>query len=173
MPIHTRLSVDAINEIKGRMTTLESSLSHLIAISTSSSARSPQNTSRKRARTEAWHGDIFQKLSRSSSPCIAAGSESNPTPPFSANEAQTLIQEELSHGPSLSMTKQAAFHSALSSLKQTLNTSIKDHESPDSTTSERTLEDLQIPHITLIQWMLQCRSPERTDRHHLTKTPSQ
>ena len=138
------------------MATMEKSLSHLILLSTNSKVSS-QDTSRKRTRTDASHGNISQKLSRSSSPYITAGSQSNSTPPFSAHEAQTLIQE-VGRCSNLTTTKQAAFHSALSSLKQTLNTSIQEHDSKEELNPERALEALPIPHIALIQWMLQCKT---------------
>ena len=137
------------------MTTIEKSLSHLIQLSANSNVPS-QDASRKRTRTDASHGNVSRKLSRSSSPYITAGSQSNPTPPFSAHEAQTLIQE-VGRCSNLTTTKQAAFHSAMSPLKQTLNTSIQEHDSRELSTSERALEALPIPHIALIQWMLQCK----------------
>ncbi|RDL32673.1 uncharacterized protein BP5553_09129 [Venustampulla echinocandica] len=150
---------EAINEIKERITTLESSVSDLIALTTKSII-DPHNTKtapRKRTRMEAFGGDPYQYESPRGSnfAYISATAESHVTPPFSAYEAQTMIQEELTRAPGLSAKKQAAFQSALSSLKQSLNTSMIDHDPSSERNLEQDLENLSIPHITLIQWMLQ------------------
>jgi len=142
------------------MTSLESSLATLIALSTGDKSynTSPNGSvSKKRTRTEAFHEPPNARSLRGASPYLTCQSESNPTPPFSAHEAQTLIQEELDHGHGLSSSKQAAFHSALLSLKQTLNTSIVQHESRKPAVMEPDLGQFQIPNIALMQWMLQCK----------------
>jgi len=146
-------SSEAIIEIKGRMSTLESSINHLINLSTKPNVdiHSPRDRPKKRARADIQNEGF--------SPYITTGSESHLTPPFSAFEACTLIQDELGRVPSLSMKKQAAFHSALSSLRQSLNTSIINHDFPSTTISEEALGHLSIPPLSLIQWMLQCKTP--------------
>jgi hypothetical protein len=80
------------------------------------------------------------------------------TPSFSTSEAQTLIQQKLNHTTGLSPKKRIAFQAALSSLKQSLNTSINELEleSSDSKAVER-LDNLSIPDTTLMQWMLRCK----------------
>lgn len=154
-------SLEAINEMKQRMETLERSVGKLVAFSTISSTDSHGSTitPRKRPYSEAIAEDIGRdsSFSRSRSPYITAGAESHATPPFSAYEAQTLIQGELTRASNLSTKKQAAFHSALLSLKQSLNTSIITHDPQNLTSFKQSLENRPIPHVTLIQWMLQCK----------------
>ncbi|EPE26382.1 hypothetical protein GLAREA_02294 [Glarea lozoyensis ATCC 20868] len=146
------LRTNAINEIKSRMTALENSLSQLIAIQTKQTPISPRDscTSRKRNRAEAF--DEAAYLSRELAPPFAYGSSvSHPTPPFSAAEAHTLIQEELSRTTGLNSSKQAVFRSALSSLKDILNTSLGHAHDFGEIDLNKSVK----PHITIMQWMLQ------------------
>lgn len=156
---------DAINELKADMAALKNSVSYLIALSTKPKSE-PSNSGdppRKRAYRDAFGKSLSGHTTppRRHSPCIAAGSEAHPTFPFSAYEARNLIQEELGRIPRSSTSKHEAFRCALSSLKQNLNTSIIDHDSPNTLTSGQPLETLRIPDVTLMQWMIQCNFPRR------------
>lgn len=151
------------------MSTLESSVSHLISLSTDKDGEidNSRGHPQKRSRTDFCDKTVSEStLSRlgSCSPHITAVSESHQTPPFSAHEAQKLIQKELNHPFSLNSKKQVAFHSALSSLRQSLNTSIMANRFSRATIPEEALEDLPMPSIALMQWMLQCKTPPGTDR---------
>jgi len=159
----TVYSTEAIKGIEAELAALKDSVNYLIALSTktTSGASISEALARKRAYAEAFEDTIPQHPSPpvSQISCTIAESDCRPTPPFSACEARTLIQEELGRIPQSSTSKQAALHSALLSLKQNLNTSIIDYDSPNVFTSGHQLEKLEIPPVTLMQWMLQCRSP--------------
>ena len=75
---------------------------------------------------------------------------------FSAVEAQSMIQQVLDQGSRLSKQKRAAFHSALGTLSESLNTSYNDASSISANTdellySEEWWEDPAIPDVEVIQ----------------------
>ncbi|KAG4433192.1 hypothetical protein IFR05_011327 [Cadophora sp. M221] len=150
--------------IKSRMIALENTVSRSIALANSntSSSRISSNplekTSRqekKRTSTEAFGVDNPPR----DSPYVKPGGDYYSTPPFSASEAQSLIQQELISTPDSSKTKRSALHSALLSLKQRLNTTVQ-HPPNDVCTLEE-LQGLPMPPVELIQWMLQSKESGR------------
>ena len=142
------------------MTALESVVSQSMA---STAAHAPEHTglanplqqvsqqNRKRSSTEAFGIDYSAR----EPPYIKSGSDFYSTPPFSAYEAQNLIQQELSSTVDSNKSQRSALHSALSSLKQRLNTTIPTAPSHLLSTSED-LQRFPMPSVELIQWMLQC-----------------
>ncbi|PVH87787.1 hypothetical protein DL98DRAFT_648735 [Cadophora sp. DSE1049] len=158
-------SFDALHEIKSRMTALESAVSQSIALATANTSkpaifsntleRAPRQD-RKRTSTEAFGVDTPAR----DSPYVKSGSDVYSTPPFSTYEAQNLIQQELSSTPGSSKNQRTALRSALSSLKQSLNTTIN-HAPPEVPSTLEDLQSLPMPSIELIQWMLQSKESGR------------
>jgi hypothetical protein len=80
--------------------------------------------------------------------------------PFSATEAQDLIQQEFIHGRRLNKKKRAALESAIVSLNESLSPSLHKNEHLSlSQTSTEPLEELSLPSIDLIQLILQRKNP--------------
>lgn len=146
-------SSEALDELKQRMTALEQSVNRSISLKTPSKvAISPDPPSGKRTSFEAFGADEPRRRSHAKN-----DDHHYSTPPFSTFEAQNLIQQELFLVPSINESKLTAFHSALSSLKQSLNTSFISSKSPDPPFSDEYLEGLPTPPVELIQSMLQCK----------------
>ena len=144
------------------MSSLESSVAQLIALSTnttSNSERAAQHLVTKRTYADAFEVSQSIPPSRAVSQYIPGEESSGPTPPFSTNEARSLIQDALSE--KLSLNKQTAFHSALSSLKGILNASVTNPNPSYLGISNIavSLSGLEMPSLALMQWMLQCKSP--------------
>lgn len=150
------------------MSSLDASLATLIALSTSQSSDCKNRfNSRKRPRSdESYEPQTIRSINRIS-PRLTCQSESNSTPPFSAYEAQHLIHEELKHDDGLNSTKRETFYSALSSLKEALNTSMVKHESQQLTSVELCPGKVELPSVALIQWMLQCKMLTESSFHLL------
>jgi hypothetical protein len=145
------------------MASIETSLEHLITLSKRANVDPEEKQQpRKRARTDTPNPNASGHPTplASHSPATTSKTVSHLTPSFSTSEAQTLIQQRLTHTTGLSPRKRIAFQTALSSLKGSLNTSINelDLASSDSQTVER-LDDQSIPDTTLMQWMLRCKIP--------------
>ncbi len=155
---YTFCSSDAFHEIKERLTVLESSVNQLLALATRPSANCDSCKSKKRSSSEAFG----KNGPRQSSPPNLRHSTNNSRPhlasSFSAREAQTLLQQELSCIPHLAKNMRATFYSSLSSLKEILNTPIIDNDPRKNVISDRPLENYRTPSIELVQWMLRCKS---------------
>ncbi|KAF4633140.1 hypothetical protein G7Y89_g4977 [Cudoniella acicularis] len=157
-------SSEAINEIKTRMTTLEGSVRKLVALSTQTQLESGSPRGQKRARTKAFDENTSHSAttSRACSPFVTTGSESHATPPFSAYEARTLIQEELCRVPRSNTSKHIALQSALTAIKQNLNTNLINHDSSISVAHEHPVTEFPTPPISLMQWMLRSEDSGRS-----------
>lgn len=78
------------------------------------------------------------------------------TPSYSAVEAQSMIQKVLSQGSRLSKEKREAFHSALGSLSESLNSSFLDASSLSSNAesllrTQEWIDNPAIPDVEVIQ----------------------
>lgn len=144
-------SSEALDELKQRMVALEQSVNRSIALTASHKEVSSCTSQRKRTSDEAFGDDDPGHHPNTKN------YDDYPTPPFSTCEAQNLIQQELSHVSNTNESKLTAFHSALSSLKQSLNTSIISSTSPEQLFSDEYLEGLPKPPVELVQSMLQCK----------------
>jgi hypothetical protein len=154
-------SSDTLNDIKQRMGTLEASLSQLIALQTHSvqDLSTPRSPPRKRRRAEELDRDLHNQDSPNiSSPYVTAAAESQKVSPFCTVEVQTLIQNEFKWALGLDRKQEAAFKSALTSLKEKLNTSFFESDAINEDVSDKALKEMSIPHLSLIQWMLLCKS---------------
>lgn len=80
------------------------------------------------------------------------------TPQFSTTAAQTLIHKELSHGIKLNKEKREAFHSALRSLSDSLNSSSNElgasNLNPPPVLTNGTIDYSSIPSLEVVQWAL-------------------
>lgn len=81
------------------------------------------------------------------------------TPPYSAVEAQHMIQQVLTQGTSLSKQKKEAFHAALGSLSSSLKTSRQDPGIPtlegnDQHAKPEEMQPPMYPDIETVQWVL-------------------
>jgi hypothetical protein len=86
------------------------------------------------------------------------------TAPFSALEAQNMIQQELSQGTNLSKQKREAFHAALGSLTKSLSTSYKKSSTSSSEPNDYYLtissdDAVKYPDVEVIQWILSRENP--------------
>ncbi|KAG9231109.1 hypothetical protein BJ875DRAFT_487310 [Amylocarpus encephaloides] len=93
---------------------------------------------------------------------MAPCSDSQLTPPFLASEAHDLIETQLSRVPSIDAGKKIAFQTALNRLKQNLNTSIIESQSTLATPTVASLDNISIPPVSLIHWMVQSNDTGRS-----------
>ena len=143
------------------MTTIETSVDRLINLANGTvvpNKYSSRNSSRKRNYDEVFSESLSRNTSLFSgqSPFVAPCSDSQFTPPFSASEAHDLIEDQLSRVPNTDAGKKTAFNTALNWLKQNLNTSIIENQSTYTTGTISSLNNISIPPVSLIHWMVQC-----------------
>lgn len=140
------------------MATIESSVGYLVTASSNVESKTTKDDSRKRSHVEAFGLRITQRNSSAGppSPFIAVSCDAQLTPPFSACEAQSLIQQELNRVPNSDKAKQVALNSALQRLKKSLNTSIVNKCIENRSNDAPALGDMATPPVSLIQWMLRC-----------------
>ncbi|CZR59387.1 uncharacterized protein PAC_09279 [Phialocephala subalpina] len=138
-----------VPQLHKRITSLEGSVNELLTFMKgwSSTGNARSISSRKRTGTEA-----FGRSESTSSPRPIRLT----VPTVSAHKAQMLIQHELNRVPIVLKDKHSALCSALSFLKDSLNTEMTEDYTSGDVPSREYLESSAMPDAPLIQWMLQC-----------------
>lgn len=153
--------------MKHRVGTLERSVNALLESSSGVRQTSDDQgkSSKKRSATQAFGSATHREDGPTKS-------EAPTPPPFSAFEAQSMIKQEIGRLPYTSESRKDAFYSALSTLKQSLNTAIVFPDGIDWDKMPVRMEGLTLPSVELIHWMLQCKFPSINEMTLLT-FPSQ
>ncbi|KAL3419957.1 C6 transcription factor [Phlyctema vagabunda] len=158
------IRLEVLNDIKERMAKLEHSVEILTASASATASTPVENKTRKRGSDQivAQHEDKEFSSSKRKRAQIAIEPDSGGTP-YSAHEGQILIQRELVRKPGLSKEKLDIFHSALSSLKNSLDVSTrKDEEAEPDAISQELINNPMVPELSLIQYMVQSEDSGRS-----------
>lgn len=156
---------NTITNLMGTKKDLEATPSHvlnpitpeLLAPRAESETLGPSRSYRRKRTNSGASGENGTQESPSSKMWSTYTAEpSYSTPPFSAVEAQNMIQQVLSQGKKMSKQKRDAYHSALGSLSESLNTSYHDtcsipSDSDEFLRTKELLENSTIPDVEVVQ----------------------